>query len=206
MAALPARFAWLPGTVAIILGREPAALARISASAAAAAATVAVTIAVAIEPATASAPAAAARPAASAAARSGFGTRLIHFQRSPANFLAVQARHSLRGFRIVGHLHECESACPSRFPVHGDVNAGDLSERFKKRAQLRFRRLKIHISDKHVLHDFLSFKEWESAERAASMAGFRSLGGDGEDRMKSRKVNIPNTPEGCGNPRLPYKT
>jgi hypothetical protein len=28
------------------------------------------------------------------------------------------------------------------------------------------------------------------------MAGFRSLDGDGEDRMKSRGVNIPSTPEG----------
>jgi hypothetical protein len=30
------------------------------------------------------------------------------------------------------------------------------------------------------------------------MAGFRSLGGDGEDRMKSRRGSIPNTPEGEG--------
>jgi hypothetical protein len=51
--------------------------------------------------------------------------------------------------------------------------------------------LKIHVPDKHVLHSYLSFKEWESAERAASVAGFRSLGGDGEDRMRSREVNIP---------------
>jgi hypothetical protein len=26
--------------------------------------------------------------------------------------------------------------------------------------------LKIHVPDKHVLHKFLSFKMWESAERA----------------------------------------
>jgi hypothetical protein len=80
------------------------------------------------------------------------------------------------------------------------VNPGDLSERFKERAQFRFRRLKIHVTDKHVLHDYLSFKKWESEMRAASMAGFRSLGGDGEDRMKSRGVSIPNTPEGEGTP------
>jgi hypothetical protein len=42
------------------------------------------------------------------------------------------------------------------------VNPGDLSERFKERAQFRFRRLKIHVTDKHVLHDYLSFKKWES--------------------------------------------
>jgi hypothetical protein len=86
------------------------------------------------------------------------------------------------------------------------VNPSDLSERFKEGAQLCFRRLKVHIPDKHVLHNFLSFQEWESAERAASMAGFRSLQGDGEDRMKSRGVEIPNAPEGDGKPCLPYKT
>jgi hypothetical protein len=66
--------------------------------------------------------------------------------------------------------------------------------------------LKIHVSDKHVLHNYLSFQKWESAERAASLAGFRSLVGDSEDRMKSRGVNFPKDPEGEGNPRLPFKT
>jgi len=65
--ALPARFAWLPGTVAVILSGEPAALTGISASAAAAAA-VPITIAVAVKSATASAPAASPGPAATASA------------------------------------------------------------------------------------------------------------------------------------------
>jgi hypothetical protein len=176
-------------------------LAGISAPATAAAA-VAIAITVAVKAATASAPAATSRPAATGC---GFGARLIDLQSSPANFFAVEARHCLCGLRIVGHLDECESTCPSCFPIHSDVNPSDLPEWFKESAQLRFRRLKIHVSDKHVLHDFLSFQEWESAERAASMAGFRSLDGDGEDRMKSRGVAIPNAPEGEGNPRLPYK-
>src|SRR5216684_45147 len=94
-------------------------------------------------------------------------------------------------FRIVGHLDECESPCSSRFPVHSNVNASDLSERFKEGAQLRFRSLKTHIPDKNILHNYLSFQEWESTERAASMAGFRSLDGDSEDRMKSRGVACP---------------
>jgi hypothetical protein len=48
------------------------------------------------------------------------------------------------------------------------VNPSDLSERFKEGAQLRFRRLKIHVPDKHVLHsNYLSFQEWEAAERGA---------------------------------------
>jgi hypothetical protein len=177
-------------------------LAGISAPATAAAA-VAIAVTVAIKTAPASAPAA---PAGSTAATGcGFGARLIDLQSSPANFFAVEARHRLCGFRVVGHLDECESTCPSCFPIHSDVNPSDLPEWFKESAQLRFRRLKIHVPDKHVLHDFLSFQEWESAERAASMAGFRSLDGDGEDRMKSRGVAIPNAPEGEGNPRLPYK-
>jgi hypothetical protein len=82
---LPARFAWLPGTVAIILGREPATLARISAPAAAAAA-IAIAITIAVKSATASAPTA---PRA-AATRRGFGARFIDFQGSPADFFAVQ--------------------------------------------------------------------------------------------------------------------
>jgi hypothetical protein len=35
------------------------------------------------------------------------------------------------------------------------------------------------------------------------MAGFRSLDGDIEDRMKSRGVNIPSTPEGEEKPPTP---
>jgi hypothetical protein len=188
---LPARFARLPGTVAIILGREPATLAWISAASAATTAAVAITVTVAVEPATASA---ATRPASTASTTGGFGSCFIHFQRSPTDFLAVQAGHGGRGFRIVGHFNECESAGAARFPVHGNVNSRDLSEGFKEGAELCFRRLETHIPDKNILHKFLSFQEWESAERAASVAGFRSLPGDSEHRMKSRGVNIPNAP------------
>jgi hypothetical protein len=60
--------------------------------------------------------------------------------------------------------------------------------------------LKIHVADKHVLHNVLSFKEWESAERAASLAGFRSLRGDSENRMMSRRVDISQALEGEGKP------
>jgi hypothetical protein len=56
--------------------------------------------------------------------------------------------------------------------------------------------LKIHVPDKHILHNFLSFQVWESARRAASLAGFRSLRGDSEGRMRSRVVNNSNAPEG----------
>jgi hypothetical protein len=108
--------------------------------------------------------------------------------------------HRLRGFRIVRHFNKCESACPSGFPVHGDVHTSNLSKRLEERAQLRFRRLEIHVPDKHVLHKFLSFKEWESAKRAAPMAGFRSHRGESEDRMRSRRIIITNTPGDEDNP------
>src|ERR1700676_3870599 len=87
--ALPARFARLPGTVAIILGREPATLAGISPSAAAAAA-VSIAVTVAVKTAAAATSAAPARPASAATGR-GFGARFVDFQSSPANFLAVEA-------------------------------------------------------------------------------------------------------------------
>jgi len=208
--ALPARFAWLTGTIAIIFSREAATFAAALASTPWA---VTIAVAISVKPTTASAAATAApwaaRAAASAratAAGCGLWARLIHFQRSPANFLAIQSLHGLCGFRIVGHLDECESPCSSGFPVHCDVNPCYLSERFEERAQLRFRRLEIHVPDKHVLHKFLSFKEWESAKRAASMAEFRSHRGENEGRMRSRKVINANTPEEEDNPRLPYKT
>src|SRR5579863_7854113 len=87
--ALPARFARLPWTVAIILGREPATLARISAPPSAASA-VSIAIAVAVKAATAATSATPSRATTAATGR-GFGARLINFQRSPAYFLAVQA-------------------------------------------------------------------------------------------------------------------
>jgi hypothetical protein len=173
---LPARFARLPGTIAIIFGREPATL---TAASPAAATTITIAIAISVSAAvktttaTRSA-AAAARPTAATAARS-FRTRFVHLQSTAAYFFSIQARHSLRCFGIVGHFDEGESTCTARFTVHGNVNASHLSERFEERAQLRFRRLEIHVPDKHVLHNFLSFKEWESAESAASMPGFSML-------------------------------
>jgi hypothetical protein len=194
---LPARFARLPGTVAIILGREPATLGISAASTAAT--TAAIAVPVAIKSATATAPTASARSTAAATGR-GLGARLVDFQSSSTDFLAVKARHRLCGFSIVGHLDKRKSACSACFPVHSDVNSSDLSEWFKECAQLRFRRLKTHVPDKNILHNYLSFQVWESAERAASMAGFRSHLGDGEDRMKSRGVDKPNAPEGKENP------
>jgi hypothetical protein len=174
---LPARFARLPGTIAIIFGREPATLA---AASPAAAATVAISITIPISATietsatTRAATTPTAWPAATATA-CGFRPGFVHLQSTTTDFFSIQARHSLRCFGIVRHFDERESTCTACFAVHGDVNSSDLSERFEERAQLRFRRLEIHVADKHVLHNFLSFKEWESAESAASMPGFSTL-------------------------------
>jgi hypothetical protein len=166
----------LPGTIAIIFGREPATLAAASPTAAA---TVTITVAIPISTAikttaTTTAAAATAWPTAATTA-CGFWPSFVHLQSSSTHFFSIQPLHGLGCFRIVGHFNEGESTRTSRFAVHGNVNPRDLSERFKERAQLRFRRLEIHVPDKHVLHNFLSFKEWESAESAASMPGFNTL-------------------------------
>jgi hypothetical protein len=189
----------LPGTISIIFGREPATLAAASSTAAA---TVSIPIPVAIATAvkttaTTTAAATTARPTTAAC---GFRPSFVHLQSSSTHFFSIESLHGLGSFRIVGHFNEGESTCTSRFTVHGNVNPRHLSERFEERAQLRFRRLEIHVPDKHVLHNFLSFKEWESAESAASMPGFSTLCGDSEHRMKSRGVSISNVLVGEGNP------
>jgi hypothetical protein len=192
----------LTGTVSVIFGRETATLA---AASSAAAATVAIAVAIpvsttveAASAATAAAPTAG--PTSATTATGGFRSSFVHLQSSSAYFFSIKSRHGLGCFCIVGHFDECESTRTAGLTVHGNVNPSHLSERFEERAQLRFRRLEIHVPDKHVLHNFLSFKEVESAESAASMPGFSTLCGDSEHRMKSRGVNINNVLVGEGNP------
>jgi hypothetical protein len=190
----------LPGTISIIFGREPATL---TAASSATATTVAIPVAISIPTpvettATTTATASPAGPTATTTC--GFRPSFVHLQSSSSYFFSIKSRHGLGRFGIVGHFDERESTCTSRFTVHGNVNSSHLSERFEERAQLRFRRLEIHVPDKHVLHNFLSFKEWESAESAASKPGYNTLCGDSEHRMKSRGVNISNVLVGEGNP------
>lgn len=170
---LPARLAGLARTVAVIFRREAAAATGIAAAPAA------TPVAIAIETASA-----AARTTATTgrAAR----TRFIHLEDPAADFLPVQAGHRPRRLFIVGHFHKSESAGSPGFPVHGNMNTRHLAEAFEERAQLRFRSLKIHVSDEDILHGDFCLPKWKSAERAASTAGVRSLHGDGEVRMRSR--------------------
>src|SRR6266850_2544172 len=78
--------------------------------------------------------------------------RFIHFQIAPANFFAVQCRHGLRRFRVVGHFHERKAARASRLAVHSHVDARHLAKRREELSQIAFRRLEIHVADKQTLH------------------------------------------------------
>jgi hypothetical protein len=155
---LPAWFARLPRGFPVIFIREPVPSA--AAFAAAPAIATAVPAATAI-PATAagttlSASAAISREPAGtrSARRTAFAlrTRFIHFQVAAAGFFAIQTRYSLRRFRVVGHFHECKSACSSSFAVHRHMHARHLAKRLEQSSKIALRRLKIHVSHKETFH------------------------------------------------------
>src|SRR5712664_3655072 len=138
---LPARLARLPRGIAIIFIREAVA------SAAAALAPSAAPTAWAASPAWTAEISRSTRRAAFA-----LRPRFIHFQIAPANFFAVQCRHGLRRFRVVGHFHERKSARTARLAVHSHVDACHLAKRREELSQIAFRRLEIHVADKQTLH------------------------------------------------------
>jgi hypothetical protein len=136
---LPARLARLARAIAVILVRESAALLPTAASVAVsvtAATTVATTVT--IKP----APTTAARPAGS-----GLGARFVDLEIAPADFFSVEACNGFGCFGIVGHFHKREPAGTSRLAVRRNVDARDLPEGFKQRAQIRLGRLKTHVAD-----------------------------------------------------------
>jgi hypothetical protein len=152
--ALPAGFARLPGTVAIIFGRESAAFGISAAPAAWAAAAGPVAIAVAVKSTTA---ASTAGSTAARAARRGLGTCFIDLQIAAAYCLSIEAGNGLRRFGVIRHLDECESTSAPSLSIHGNMNTRDLAERFKHPAKFRFGRLKAHVPNKQVLHVLLAF-------------------------------------------------
>jgi hypothetical protein len=79
-------------------------------------------------------------------------TRFVHVDPAPRHFLAVQRRHCVCGFVIVGHFDERESARASGFSIHGDVNARYLSESTEEFSQLGFGGLEVQITHEQVLH------------------------------------------------------
>ncbi len=132
---LPARFAGLASTVSVIFIRESAALFPATAAIA-----VPVTASVTIE--------SPASPATRTATGCGFRPRFVHLQIPSADFFSIQAGNGLRRLRIVGHFDKCEPTSAARFPIHGDVNSGDLSKRLEQRTQIGLGRLETHVSNK----------------------------------------------------------
>src|SRR5277367_2922726 len=135
---LPARFAWLPRRLAVVLVRKPfaptaAALASASAPAAAAARSAKI-------------------PWSTRRSAFALGPRFIHCQVAPAQFLAIESGHSFRRFLVIGHFHERKPPRAPGFPVHSHVHARHLPKRREQIAQLTFRGLKTHIPDKQTLH------------------------------------------------------
>jgi hypothetical protein len=150
---LPARFARLSGTVAIIFGRESAALGISASAATRAAAAGPVTIAVAVK----STAASAARTCAATSAGRGLGTSFINLQIAASDCFSIEACNGLGRFGVIWHFDECESASAPGLSIHGNVNTRDLAERFKHPAKFRLGRLKAHVPYKQVLHVLLSF-------------------------------------------------
>src|SRR5271165_4498371 len=135
---LPARFAWLPRRLAVVLIRK--SLASTAAAFAAASATTAAPIRPAKIPRPARWSAFALRP------------RFIHLQIAPAQFFAIESGHRFRRFLVVRHFHKRKPPRPPGFPVHGHVHARYLPKRSEQVAQFAFRGLKTHVPDKQTLH------------------------------------------------------
>jgi hypothetical protein len=81
--------------------------------------------------------------------RGGF----IDAQSAAGDFFPVKSGHSLGSVLILRHFNEGESARLAGFAIGYDVDARDLPERLKQRAQITFRGLKAHIPDKQILHN-----------------------------------------------------
>src|SRR5438105_10647472 len=72
--------------------------------------------------------------------------RLVHVQRSPADFLAVKCGHSSVGFGRVGHRDERETARLASHAIHHQRHFGDFAVFFEKILKIIFGSLKGEIS------------------------------------------------------------
>jgi len=103
------------------------------------------------------------------------------------DFFSVEAGNSFRCFRIVGHFHKCESGAR---PFHGPSQCGHA--KFARMVQTARanppRRLKLMLPTNRFFMFFLplSISKIQCAARAVNRPDSKSLGGDDEDRMKSR--------------------
>src|SRR6266478_4480244 len=72
--------------------------------------------------------------------------RLVHVQRSAADFLAVECGHSSVGFGRVGHRDEGETARLASHAIHHQRHFGDFAVFFEKILKIIFGSLKGEIS------------------------------------------------------------
>ena len=152
--SLPARLARLTGAIAVVFVGEPATLLTAPASVSTIS-TIGTTITASI-----ATPVAVESPTATTGTRTagcGLGTSFVHLQIAATDWFSIQSGDRCGGFGVVGHFHERESAGPSGFAVHCDMDTRDLPEWLEQRAQFRLRRLKTHVAHKQVLHILLSF-------------------------------------------------
>src|SRR5574337_365192 len=82
----------------------------------------------------------------------GLRTRFVHLQVAPADLFPVERRNCLGRLVVIGHFHKSEPAGPARLPIRGHVDARNLSERLKQRAQIALGRLETHVAHKQILH------------------------------------------------------
>jgi hypothetical protein len=96
------------------------------------------------------------KPAAAKAAPLRPGCSFVHLQGASGDFSPIQSGYCLGRLSIIGNFHKRKPSGLPRLTVMRDVNARDLSERLKQRAQVAFRSLKTHVADENAF-DFSSF-------------------------------------------------
>jgi hypothetical protein len=107
-------------------------------------------------------------PAAAALGTVGFGLRFIDLQSASAQFLPVQSRHGLIGFRGIGHFHKPESPGAASLPISHDAHFFHRSVSFENRAQFRFGSAMRQITYIQIFHYSSSLRK-SSKIRAARL-------------------------------------
>jgi hypothetical protein len=137
---LPARFARLARSFAIVFIRKTvfipaAATATAWASTTAAGATSATTAVGTI-----------AASSAGAKPTRFFRASFIYFNVPATNGRTIESRDRFAGFFVIRHFHESETARTAGFAIHDHANAGDLAERLEQFGQLTLGGLKAHVA------------------------------------------------------------
>jgi len=83
-----------------------------------------------------------------------FGTRFIHGEGTPLEFLSVECRNRPLGFVVIAHFYERESARLARVTVRHNSHLRDVAELCEVYAQRVFSGLEREVPHKKVLHHF----------------------------------------------------